>query len=38
MENKKLKEINKKYYRPENCPNTLAPKVSSDIWNRNLKE
>ena len=35
MEEEKLKTINKKYHRPENC--IVAPKVNSEIWNENLQ-
>ena len=37
MEEVKIKTINKKYCRPENCPNVVAPKVNSEIWNENLQ-
>ena len=37
MEEEKLKTINKKYCRPENRPNIVAPKVKSEIWNENLQ-
>ena len=31
MEEEKFKTINKKYHRPEFCPNVVAPKVNSEI-------
>ena len=37
MEEKKFKTVNKKYRRPENCPNVVAPKVNSEIGNENLQ-
>ena len=37
MEEENLKTINKKYCRPENWPNIVAPKVKSEIWNENLQ-
>ena len=37
MEEKKFETINKKYRRPENCPNIVAPKVNSEIWNEHLQ-
>ena len=36
MEEEKFKTINKKYRRQENCPNIVAPKVNSEIWNENI--
>ena len=39
-EEEKFKNINKKYRRPENFPNIVAPKVRispSEIWNKNLQ-
>ena len=33
MENEKLKELSKKYYRPVNYPNVVVPKINSEIWN-----
>ena len=37
MEEEKFKTIDKKYRRPENCPNIGALKVNSEIWNENLQ-
>ena len=34
MEEEKLKKLNKKYKRPENCPQLSAPKVNSEVWNK----
>ena len=36
MEKGKLKDLNKKYSRPENCPNMATPKCNSEIWKSNL--
>ena len=36
MEEEKLKDLNKKYSRPENCPNMATPKCNSEIWKSNL--
>ena len=36
MEEEKLKDINKKYSRPENCSNMVTPKCNSEIWKSNL--
>ena len=36
-EEEKLKMINKKYRRPENCPIVVAAKVNSEIQNKNLQ-
>ena len=36
MEKKKPKDLNKKYSRPENCPNMVTPKCNSEIWKSNL--
>ena len=36
MEKEKLKDLNKKYSRPENCPNVATPKYNSEIWKSNL--
>ena len=36
MEEEQLKDLNKKYNRPENCPNMASPKCSSEIWKSNL--
>ena len=33
IENEKLKELSKKYYRPVNYPNVVVPKINSEIWN-----
>ena len=35
-EEEKLKDQNKKYSRPENCPNMVTPKCNSEIWKSNL--
>ena len=32
----KLKNLNKKYKRPENCPHISVPKINSEVWNDNL--
>ena len=32
MEEEKLKDLNKKYSKPENCPNIATPKSNSEIW------
>ena len=37
MEEEKFKTINKKYRRPENCSNIVAPRVNSETWNENLQ-
>lgn len=34
----KLEEVQKKYCRPENCPNLLAPKVNKQIWQQLQQE
>ena len=31
IENKKLKNLNKEFYRPDNCPNVAAFKVHGEI-------
>ena len=36
MEEEKLKDLNKKYSRPENCPNIATPKCNSEISKSNL--
>ena len=36
MEEEKLKNLNKKYKRPENCPHVSTPKVNSEVWNEHL--
>ena len=36
MEEEKLKDLNKKYSRLENCPNMVTPKRSSEVWKSNL--
>ena len=36
MEKEKFKDLNKKYSRPENCPNMVTPKCNSEIWKSNL--
>ena len=36
MEEEKLKNLNKKYKRPEKCPQLSASKVNSEVWNENL--
>ena len=36
IEKEKLKDQNKKYSRPENCPNMVTPKCNSEIWKSNL--
>ena len=36
MEEEKLKDLNKKYRRPENCPNMMTPKCNSEIWKSTL--
>ena len=36
MEEEKLKDINKKYSRPESCSNMVTPKCNSEIWKSNL--
>ena len=36
MEKEKPKDLNKKYNRPENCPNMVTPKYNSEIWKSNL--
>ena len=33
---RKGKELSKKYYRPEHCPDVVPPLVNSEIWNGNL--
>ena len=35
MAEEKLKDLNKKYSRPENCPNMVTPKCNSEIWKSN---
>ena len=32
MEEEKLKDLNKQFRRPENCPNMVTPKCNSEIW------
>ena len=36
MEDEKLEDLSKKYYKPENCPSVVAPKTSSEILKVNL--
>ena len=36
MEEEKLKDLNKKYSRPENCPKMVTPKCNSEIWKSKL--
>ena len=36
MEEEKLKDLNKKYCRPDNCTNMVTPKCNSEIWKSNL--
>ena len=36
MEEEKLKDLNKKYSRLENCPNMVTPIRSSEVWKSNL--
>ena len=36
MEDKKLKNLLKKYNKPENCPYVFAPNCNPEIWNKNL--
>ena len=36
MEEEKLKNLNKKNKRLENCLHISAPKVNSEVWNKNL--
>ena len=35
MAEEKLKDLNKKYSRAENCPNMVTPKYNSEIWKSN---
>ena len=35
-EEKKVKNLNKKFKIPENWPHLSAPKVNSEVWNENL--
>ena len=37
MEEKKLKNLNEKYKRPENCPHLSLSKVNSEVWDGNLQ-
>ena len=36
MPDEKLKNLVKKYNKPENCPYVFAPKFYSEIWNKNF--
>ena len=36
IEEEKLKDQNKKYSRPENCPDMVTLKCNSEIWKPNL--
>ena len=36
MEDKKVKNLLKKYNKPENCPYAFANKCNPEIWNKNL--
>ena len=36
MEEEKFIDLNKKYSRPESCPNMVSPKCNTEIWKSNL--
>ena len=36
MEDEKLKNLLKKYNKPENCPHVFAPQCNPELWNKNL--
>ena len=36
MEEEKLKDLNKKYSRPDNCTNMVTPQSNSKIWKSNV--
>ena len=36
MEEGKVKDLNKKYSKPENCPNIVTSKCNTEIWKSNL--